>query len=338
MKRNSDLDNEKIEASDLEDFLFSCFKSFMIIILLVFSIYFIIPKIILWWLDNVATNFFAGLITVIILIGIAISIEIHRNKVRRKNLKEKIKDIYLQDSEVEKMQNIYEKIYANNRNNLKFNNKLTTRNLIVKEFLNEVDNGNITLEFVGEKRINNKNFKNDYSNFEDRANSVIIHNCFIGSIFKNIKLEILQIESSKIRSSHRSASVVPVFSGSFVVIDKNINNNMKIYFHGTKNNYNLKEYLKTNNIKFNKYFDIYAEEEANKFLTTDFLNFIADYREKYDIKFEIAFKDKIYIKFYTEDMFNYRYMRKNETDIVSVPQFYVITKFIRELVKILENY
>ena len=59
---------------------------------------------------------------------------------------------------------------------------------------------------------------------------------------------------------------------------------------------------------------------------------IADFRETYKIDFEICFKDKIYIRFYTGNMFEPKMFGKIE-DNYSVYQFYVITKFAKELVE-----
>lgn len=91
--------------------------------------------------------------------------------------------------------------------------------------------------------------------------------------------------------------------------------------------------------KLGRAFDICTDNEkrASKVLTTDFINFLREFLEKYDIKFELFFKDKIYIKFYTEAMFVNCYMFSEDTEKFSIPQYYVITKFAKELVEKLDS-
>lgn len=87
--------------------------------------------------------------------------------------------------------------------------------------------------------------------------------------------------------------------------------------------------------KFCKYFKVYAESnEIEECLSGSMIEFLSDFREKYDIDFEIIFEDKIYIKFYTNDIFEPKINRK-AIDQYSIYKFFVLTKFAREIEKIL---
>ena len=154
------------------------------------------------------------------------------------------------------------------------------------------------------------------------------------------------------------------YSLTFCIIDKNTNVNIKTkqlilyripvnddiilnlskddfdkYRQNNKANfaYNNELNFITNNDNFNKFFDVYTddEEKARNFLSDEILEFIAEFRMKYKIGFEIIFKDKIYIQFFTKNIFDIKDMLLDE-DNVSAAQYYVITKFIKELVEKLE--
>ncbi len=87
--------------------------------------------------------------------------------------------------------------------------------------------------------------------------------------------------------------------------------------------------------KFCKYFKVYAESnEIEECLSSSMIEFLSDFREKYDIDFEIIFEDKIYIKFYTDDIFAPKINRK-AMDQYSIYKFFALTKFAREIEKIL---
>ena len=123
------------------------------------------------------------------------------------------------------------------------------------------------------------------------------------------------------------------FNGNFVIIDKTRNYNIKIHSVNNENYYG-KSHITIDNLEFNKYFKVTAEneEDIQQYLTPSLIQFIADFREKYGIDFEIIFKDKIYIRFFTGDMFEPKMFGKI-VDEYSVYKFYVITKFAKELVE-----
>ena len=64
----------------------------------------------------------------------------------------------------------------------------------------------------------------------------------------------------------------------------------------------------------------------------DMLQFITDFKEQYQIDFEIIFKDKVYIRFFTGEMFEPKIFGKIY-DKYMVYKFYVVTKFVKEFVE-----
>lgn len=90
----------------------------------------------------------------------------------------------------------------------------------------------------------------------------------------------------------------------------------------------------TDNLKFDQYFKVYAENdmEAKKYITTELMEFLADFREKYGIDFEMFFEDKVYIRFYTDNMFEPNTTGKI-VDQYPAYKFYVVTKFAKEFAK-----
>ena len=61
-----------------------------------------------------------------------------------------------------------------------------------------------------------------------------------------------------------------------------------------------------------------------------------NFRERYGIDFEMIFEDKIYIRFYTKNMFEPQ-IKGKIVDKFSVYQFYVINKFAEEFIEINEK-
>ena len=94
-----------------------------------------------------------------------------------------------------------------------------------------------------------------------------------------------------------------------------------------------------NKNKFDNFFSVEFEiyKEPSKLLTEDVKQFVADFREKYKIRFDISVKEnKIYIRFFTGDMWKASLL-KEPIDKISIYKYYVITKFAEELVEKLNN-
>lgn len=130
-----------------------------------------------------------------------------------------------------------------------------------------------------------------------------------------------------------------LFTGNFMVLDTNKKyEKFEIRLNKFKL-FNKREFIEVDNQNFNKYFKVYANNNVNtqEYLTSYLIDFLTDFREKYGIDFEMIFEDKIYIRFYTDNMFEPK-MKGKIVDEYSVYKFYVITKFAREFVEKFERY
>ena len=121
-----------------------------------------------------------------------------------------------------------------------------------------------------------------------------------------------------------------LFKGIFMILDVGKNYEESRILKNKINLFDKKELIDTDNELFNKYFEIHAYDKDNvNYLTPVLIEFIANFRERYKINFEIVFKDKVYIRFYKKDMFEPKMFGKIE-DEYSVYQFFVMTKFAKE--------
>lgn len=175
----------------------------------------------------------------------------------------------------------------------------------------------------------------DFNKFE-------LEDYICGNIKEDCLLEMFDLYTyyyrTYIRNGRRQESETEAFRGCFVILDikkefpniKILNNKINIF---DKNNL-----LDVNNKKFRNKFEIHTDNKdiAENFLTPQLIEFIIDFKEKYKIDFEIVFKNKIYIRFFTRDMFEPRIFG-NLIDKLSIYKYYVITKFAKELVEKLNN-
>ena len=102
----------------------------------------------------------------------------------------------------------------------------------------------------------------------------------------------------------------------------------------TENNLPDENIFMTTKSQIQNEFKIYADdkEAARDFLTPEILNVIAKFEEENKTKMDITFDKKIYIRFHTYPIFNVNLLNKNE-DKISVHKYYIITKFIEELLE-----
>ena len=155
-----------------------------------------------------------------------------------------------------------------------------------------------------------------------------------GNISKDAYIEMFDVVSYTRRSVKGGGGHQILFNGNFVILNLD-KLSLEASIRLKKVDYCDKNKLViSSNVLFDKYFKIYAKnkEKAERYLKQDLIEFIADFREKYQIDFEIIFKEKIYIRFYTDNMFKPQ-MKEKIQDEHSVYQFYVITKFVKELVE-----
>lgn len=190
---------------------------------------------------------------------------------------------------------------------------------------------------------NLSNIKNDYIysfqdtdvNYSFRTRYIVIAEDYYSGNIDGVNIKMADVVSYKLFTEGRGRTYEKIFfTGNFMTIDMN-----KKYerFEIRSNKFKLfdkAETLEVDNQKFEKYFKIYAGEDENikDTITPALIEFLADFREKYGIDFEMFFRDKVYIRFYTDNMFEPKTTRKI-VDKYSVYKFYVITKFAKEFVK-----
>ena len=273
---------------------------------------------------------------------------------------------------IEKQSNYIDKIDSNAKKyNILFHNickniqtkypHLNYQNKIIKEFVEQTNTKYLSLLYDENYK---ESFDDEHKRFYTDENIITYTNkFFIGNVFSNIPIKLATIDSYTIGYKTKILS----FSGVIAVIDKKYDINMRIKSLQFSSNYmfqndnvrlNLTEYeflkclrkykldlskenelnITVDNDKFNRFFDIYSYNEnvIKKIQSTELLDFITDFRIKYKIDFEIIFSDKLYIEFKTPNMFNDEGMPRMEEDYSSAIYYYVITKFIKELVEKLE--
>lgn len=98
------------------------------------------------------------------------------------------------------------------------------------------------------------------------------------------------------------------FDGVFVVMHSSVQKDNIIKISKNKKDLIInKEKLQMDSGEFERYFDVYAQDKvvAMQLLTSDVIESLIDFYNKYKIQFEIVFKDmKVYFRFFTGKMFN----------------------------------
>lgn len=123
------------------------------------------------------------------------------------------------------------------------------------------------------------------------------------------------------------------FDGFFTMLDFN-----KLYkrLEIRLNNLNGNNYHKTRNEEFDRCFYVYADNKdaIQEYLTEQLMSFLVDFKKEKQIDFEIIFEDKVYIRFYTKDMFEANF-KDEAVDELSIYQYSAITEFVDGLINIL---
>lgn len=138
------------------------------------------------------------------------------------------------------------------------------------------------------------------------------------------------------RKSHRKNGgllELTMMGKTFVIIDIKNTGKLKMIFSYT--NQNEEELLHIDNEWISNYYKCYTtnKESAHRFLTLDFIDFLKNYIEKYKIDIEIIFKDNICIMFHTKEMFSRERISDICGDKRTMPQHYVVMKFVTELIE-----
>ena len=125
-----------------------------------------------------------------------------------------------------------------------------------------------------------------------------------------------------------------IFRGifAFTNTNKNIQTSIKIAKNGLKiiDNENRVE---MDSKEFEKYFDVYSNDKilSMRLLTADIMQLLTDFYKKYQIDFEINFKeDNIYLRFHTGPMFEPKVFAKS-MDVSLLFAYYFILQFVTEI-------
>lgn len=155
-----------------------------------------------------------------------------------------------------------------------------------------------------------------------------------GKTENGISVKTMDVDIYYNAEKHESRISKQVFLGNLTIID--IANNCDIKILKNKINiFDRKNLVEINEDEFSKYFDVYSKnkEDVDKYLTPNLLSYIKEFRVKYNIDFEIIFKDKVYVRFYTKDMFEPKIFNKKAEEKF-LYKYYIIMKFIEDFAKI----
>lgn len=175
--------------------------------------------------------------------------------------------------------------------------------------------------------------------FDDKSfTSFSIEDFIEGKTENDINIKSMDVDIYYNAKKHESRMSKQVFLGNLAIID--IANNCDIKVLRNKINiFDKKNLVDVNDDEFSEYFDVYSKnkEDVDKYLTSNLLSYVKKFRAKYNIDFEIVFKDKVYVRFYTKDMFEPKIFNKKAEEKF-LYKYYVIMKFIEEFSKLYIDY
>jgi len=224
-------------------------------------------------------------------------------------------------------------IYINHKSKNQY--KLLYKNNIVSRFVKLV-NESLTYTPNSEK---NGPLVDEYkaANFDDKSfNNLYNDDNIEGYIEDNIYIKANDIRVEKIYGGGRYESVDELFKGIFASTktNKNINSFIKI----SKNKHHIfdNDYkVQMDDSTFEKYFDVYSEEKllTMRILTSDIMTSLMDFYRKYELEFEIIFRnDTIYLRFFTGEMFEPK-LFGNSMDKELLLVYYEILKLVVDITK-----
>ncbi len=213
--------------------------------------------------------------------------------------------------------------------------KLLYKNNIVSRFVKLV---NSNLNYTPDKE-KNSNLSEEYriANFDNNSfNNFYNDDCIEGNIEDNIYINATDIYVEKITGSGKNRTVEELFKGIFTYTktNKNINSFIKI----SKNKYHIfnnDSKIQMDDSIFEKYFDVYSEDKllTMRILTSDVMTSLMDFYNKYQLEFEIMFRnDTIYLRFFTGEMFEPK-LFGNSMDKELLLVYYEILKFVVDVTK-----
>ncbi len=200
------------------------------------------------------------------------------------------------------------------------------KNQVIKKYIESIGYDIKYSDVVPEESL----FNSDYNCFKDIFTSLKM-NDYCTKFIDNISVEMADV-IEYIKAGRRKTYI---FTGNFITLSLPKQLEKTEIILNTKTL--IKKEINVDNPIFKKYFKMYSEnEELPEYVSPDLIDFLANFRDRYGIDFEIIFYDKIYIRFFTGDIFEPQYDRKT-IDKHSVYSFYVINFFIKEFIQKFNN-
>lgn len=171
---------------------------------------------------------------------------------------------------------------------------------------------------------------------KEKFTSFLTDNYIEGNLItgENIKISDTIVWMQKVNTgiAVTNTTTKDLLNGSFIIIDKKNNSNIKIYSEKVDTSKeNMSGLIEE---EFYKYFRVESNTNEDKYnyLTPEMMKYLISFREKYKFNFDIAIKDKIYIKFHCGTIFNAKVFG-NVIDDSAILKYYIVTKFAEEFVE-----
>lgn len=208
------------------------------------------------------------------------------------------------------------------------------KNNVISNFF-ELLNSNLTYHKINSYSYNNieEGLYNayKYADFDNKSfNNITITDCIDGILNNNTKFKMCDLKAEKIIDRNSFVK----FEGLFVCIDtpKNINSYIKIK-NNKSNPLKNSNLVQLDNDSFEKYFDVYSDNKilAMRILTLDTIEYLLDFYNSYNLKFEIILKNyAIYIRFFTNSVFELDIFG-DSTNKSLLYSYYILFEFINKL-------
>lgn len=194
-------------------------------------------------------------------------------------------------------------------NNIKYkaNYKRMYKNNVLKEFFNII---NDKLIYKPEDIQNAYGLETEYrqANFDNkRFNRFMADDYIEGNLDERTFVKMGDLDIKNDTGSGKNRNVEHVFEGIFAITtcDKNIGTYVKIT-KDKKDFFGGQDRIQMDSEEFEKSFNVYAQDRilATRLLTSDIMQMLIDFYNKYQLMFEIVIKDStIYLRFNTGAMF-----------------------------------
>ena len=224
-------------------------------------------------------------------------------------------------------------VYSKNKKNKQKYAELY-KNEIVKNYIKLINEKLSYIPGIQEGESLQEEFRK--SQIETRKFNTFEYDDYIeGELSENVYVKMSDINVSNItRDSRGRKQVEEIFSGIFAVTNckNNINGHIKVSRERLFKN--KKQRTTMDSEEFEKNFDIYSENKilAMQILTSDVMEKLIDFKNKYDFDFEIVFENNyIYLRFFTGKMFEPKIFG-NSMDKKLLYVYYCILDFILVIV------